>query len=109
MSEESTFAGRQYSLIVERIARYQDGRLDFPGLVNDLDALWNVLSDAPEDWRKAVRGNWWTLEQLLAVGRDRGDMEGMLAEYKLTVNETLTEIKKLANEALGHRPTSDSS
>jgi hypothetical protein len=53
---------RQYRLMLDRIAAFEEGRIPLDALVDDLEGLLNMLSDASPSWRQAFLHEWGKLE-----------------------------------------------
>jgi hypothetical protein len=103
MTEESAAVLRQWQLIRDLLDSFEKGETDIGNLVADLNALWAALPEEPQDVRREVRGHWWTLEQLLAIGLDRGDLAAVIAENRSVLDDTVRELRQLATAALDNR------
>ena len=98
MTDVESFEQRQWWLIRDQLDSYEKGEVQLESLIGGLNALSAVLSET--DRSKELREHWWTLEQLLAVGMDRSDIAGVLSDNKPALDDALTQIRRLANEAL---------
>ncbi len=103
MTDDIEVQRRQWHLVGERLDDYKSGRIGIDSLVADLDALWHVLESAPEGLRGTLREHWWTLEQLLAVGRDRDDIAKVLSENRLVLDDAVDQLQQLVLTALGSK------
>ena len=63
---------RQYERMSLALRQYEDGVINLPSLVAGLEALLASLEGADREWVERFQGEWWTLEQIHAVGADRG-------------------------------------
>lgn len=59
---------RQLKIMLEKIDRFESGNLVFGNLIEDLEALLNVMEDIDEDWKSVFFSNWLTLEEFYALG-----------------------------------------
>ena len=85
---------RQLLLMKEQIASFEAGSLHLGYLVRDLEALNDSLQSVPESWREAFHQEWWTLEQVFAVGLDRNE-ERLCEENLRLVEEAIRNMKRL--------------
>ncbi|WP_413810276.1 hypothetical protein [Streptomyces sp. OE57] len=59
------------SLLRKSLLEFQEGSISLARLVSDVDSIWESLE--PSEAKDSIRGDWWTLEQVLAVDViDRG-------------------------------------
>jgi hypothetical protein len=79
--------------IAVKLADYRNGQTSLAQLVNDLDAIWNDLPLS--EWRDEFRGHWWTLEQVYAVGIDRGELAELPVDAQSDINEAVAGIESL--------------
>lgn len=54
------------------LRQFAAGDIDLHGLICGLQALLNVLEEAPADWRHAFQDEWCNLEVTYAVAMDCG-------------------------------------
>ena len=85
---------RQVSLMVNRIRRFQNKEIHLGSLVNDLEALLNVLASVSVDWKSAFHEEWWNLEQVYAISLDRND-DAVLIENEESISSSLDKMKEL--------------
>ncbi|GAA1131965.1 hypothetical protein [Streptomyces javensis] len=73
------------ALLRKSLQEFREGRISLARFVSDVDSIWESLE--PSEAKDRIRGDWWTLEQVLAVDViDRGldtlppDAEQLVAE-----------------------------
>ena len=94
---------RQLNLIQSIVVEYKKGEKSFSHLVNDLDALINILSQDREDFSDELRTEWWDLEQINAVLLDEKNPKNDLKEYEADILKCLSNISKLVEVELSIR------
>ncbi len=91
---------RQYALMIARIDDYRHGHIGIEKLVNDLEALIDVLEEVSEDWRSLLYSNWGILEEVYAVALDQEVTTLSQADNSL-IAEGLNILEKMINDELG--------
>ena len=90
---------RQLRIMIDKIEQFQKGNLYLSYLIEDLEALLNVLQNIDNEWKINFRTEWWDLEQVYAYALYENqahlDDEGVKM-----VNETIDNILGLINEIL---------
>lgn len=69
-------------------------------LIDDLRSLAEALEFPSRSWKDDFMSEWWTLEQVYAVGIDRGDLAGARAKTRELVGQTAETLIQLATRAL---------
>lgn len=82
--------------ICATIRSFEDKRLPFHAMVNELDAAIDGLPDAYPK-KKTLRAEWWTLEQVNAVMLDQGVFDILPSQGPL-VQDAITNIKRTIAE-----------
>jgi len=90
---------RQYRLVRDVLNKYQQRRLALPELISALRSLEDEMLEATAEWKRAFKGEWWTLEQIYAAALDRGE-EGVSPEGELSIAAAIDELQRLTLEVL---------
>ena len=96
----SEYDRRQYRLILDRLGAFAHGRITLRMLIDDLRSLAEALEYPSKSWKEDFMSEWWTLEQVYAVGIDRGDLAGAQAKNQELVGQTVKTLTQLATRAL---------
>jgi hypothetical protein len=90
---------KQYRLMSEFLNDFKQGNLQLSSLIDILDALLEALQDFDERWKENFRSEWWTLEQVYAVARDRNS-NSVLEENKNLIDESIENMGALLKKYL---------
>ena len=92
---------RQLNVMLDKIHRFEIGKIYFNELIMDLEALLNVMEEPDTDWKEDFHSNWFTLEIYYALALDANknpfelDVDGHIAEAIYTLKSMIySELKK---------------
>lgn len=90
---------RQYQLMADRLKGFEKHTISLNRLINDLEALLEVLQAPEEEWKAAFRSEWGILEVVCAVALDRGE-KVLSPEGKKWVEEAVENMNQLLKQQL---------
>ena len=90
---------RQYQLMADRLKGFEKRTISLNRLINDLEALLDVLQAPEGEWKAAFRSEWGTLEVVCAVALDRGETV-LSPEGKKWVEEAVENMNQLLKQQL---------
>ncbi len=88
---------QQYRLIKEYLQEFENGQLKLGRLINLLEGLIGSLQEVDKEWKDTFQSEWWTLEQVYAVARDRQEAKLSLESQNLVI-EAIENMKHLLKE-----------
>jgi hypothetical protein len=88
----------------DKLAEFQSGKLSIGNLVDSLSALLDNVEEASPQWREAFKTHWWTIEQVYAVGIDRGNLNALPSESRSLLTEAVEHLWQLVEQALAGSP-----
>lgn len=93
---------RQLHVMLDKIQRFETGKIPFGVLIEDLDALLDVMENPDNDWKEEFHSNWFTLETYYALALNRNispftlDTDGHIPEaIDILTSMVHSELKKL--------------
>ncbi|WNZ26906.1 hypothetical protein HJG54_34215 [Leptolyngbya sp. NK1-12] len=84
-------------LLEKCIEEFEAEKLSIHALINRLQRILDNI-DNQKVWVDAFRSEWWTLEQVYAVARDRGETS-LSWESRTLVHEAIHNMKRLLKQA----------
>lgn len=93
----SDFDKRQLLLMEKKIDDYLSGNLLLSYLINDLEALLDVLENIDVQWKEKFKGFWWDLEQIYAFTVDKHQVR-LSSDDENNINESLKQMNILIND-----------
>ncbi|MBA3957520.1 MAG: hypothetical protein H0X51_03875 [Parachlamydiaceae bacterium] len=90
---------RQLKLMIEKIDRFKTKLLSLGSLINDLEALLDILEEMDSDWVASVRKHWLDLEIVYAVAL-ADDREYLEDKDIVIIDEAITNILILIHKKL---------
>ena len=90
---------RQYRLMADRLTGFEKRTINLRRLINDLEALLDVLQASDETWKEVFRSEWAKLEDIYAVTLDRGE-NVLLPEDQKLVEKAVQNLKRLVTQKL---------
>lgn len=91
---------RQLNVMLDKIKRYEEGNLIFGALIQDLDALLDVMENPNEDWKNEFHSNWFTLEIYYALALDSDDKSPFELDVDGHIPEAIEILKSMINSEL---------
>jgi len=109
----SEYDQRQYRLMLDWLVAFEEGKLPLDKLVDDLEALMNVLEEAPPGWKNSFLSDWITLEEMRASALFKGlrtfddrstqIIRAATAQMKLMVLEQITIRRITLKRSIGQK------
>lgn len=90
---------RQLTMMRGLIKGYEADKISVKKLINDLEALLNVIENVEEDWKQRFLKEWGVLEDLYA-DQLYEKLDEVPESDKLEIKLALENIKKLINEKI---------
>jgi hypothetical protein len=88
---------RHGRLILHSLYEYREGQRSLNELAQQLDGIWNVMSDYDPKWRAQFRSSWATLEEVNAMQLD-GEGRPLTSEEHIVLDDALIKIDELARQ-----------
>ena len=88
------FDVRQLNIMIQKINAFNNGYLELSNLINDLEALLNILTIQDQHWKDLFKGYWWDLEQVYAVAIDE-ERSYLDSEDQSIIKNAVENIKKM--------------
>lgn len=95
----SDFDFRQLNLMLQIINKYKQGKIYLSWLINDIEALLNILEDCNEDWKADLRTSWFDLEQVYAYALYKEKTQLDQNDIRI-IDEALLKLKTLIGDKL---------
>lgn len=90
---------RQLNIMIQKINSFKSGDLFLSYLINDLEALLNVLEEKDDNWEAEFRTSWLDLEVVYALALDDNRTTLDLEDQRI-IAEALVKLEDLVNEKL---------
>lgn len=90
---------RQYRQTLRALHNYQGGSMNLTTLIQNLDALYQCLREAPQLWKRSFESEWGTLEDVYAIMLDKGEVNLDDIGRKL-VDESINKLESIVNSQL---------
>ncbi len=93
------FDKRQLNIMLDKINMFKNKQLEFNFLIEDLNALLNVLQTIDKDWKKKFKKNWNALEEVYSFILYEKRSSLNQEDIKITAT-SIGEIEKLIKQYL---------
>lgn len=88
---------RQYRLMDDRLAQFEEGSLNIASLIKNMKSLLSALENVDDAWKEKFQSEWGVLESVYAVTLYHQE-QGLIPGGKTTINDSAD--LEIINEAV---------
>ncbi len=90
---------RQLNIMLDKMERFTQGKLDLGYLLEDLEALLQILESIDEEWKTEFRSEWINIEEVYAYHLSQQSNRLNQDDF-IIIEESLTKMKEMIKNLL---------